>query len=49
MRKVKACPDDHQSQGAIVQVADMIAGALHDAGRVTGRYLSGFDMKIILV
>ncbi len=49
MRKVKSCPDTHQSQGAIVQVADMIAGALHDAGSVSGRYLSRFSSQLVLV
>jgi hypothetical protein len=49
LRRIKACPDDHQSQGAIVQVADMIAGAVRDAGSVTGPYLSGLESKITLV
>jgi len=49
LRRVKTCPDDHQSQGAIIQVADMIAGALHDAGSVAGPYLAGFESKITLV
>jgi hypothetical protein len=49
LRKVKACPDDHPSEGAIVQVADMIAGAVHDARSVAGPYLSGLESKITLV
>lgn len=49
LRKIKACPDDHPSEGAIVQVADMIAGALHDAGSVAGPYLAELESKIALV
>jgi hypothetical protein len=49
IRKVKVCPDDHPSQGAIVQVADMIAGALRDIGGARGPYLSSFSSKITLV
>lgn len=48
LRRVKACPDSHPTQGALVQVADMIAGALHDAGNITGPYLSGLGVRITL-
>jgi hypothetical protein len=36
--RVKAYPD-HGNEGAIIQVADMVAGALQDAGEAKGPYL----------
>lgn len=49
LRKVKTCPDHDPSLGAIIQVADMIAGALHDAGSIAGPYLPRLRRCIDLV
>ena len=49
LRLVKPCPDHHRSQGAIIQVADMIAGALHDSGDTSSPYLHSLRGKIQLV
>jgi len=46
--QIKPVPD-HRAQGSIVQVADMIAGALHDAGAVEGPYLASLRGRIVLV
>lgn len=48
-RLVKPCPDHHRSQGAVIQVADMIAGALHDAGDTGSAYFDGLRKKIHIV
>ncbi|MCC7022109.1 MAG: hypothetical protein IT338_04740 [Thermomicrobiales bacterium] len=48
-RKIRACSDDHPTRGTIIQVADMVAGALRDVGGVTGPYLSGLVGRIRLV
>lgn len=37
-QKVTPCPD-HRVDGSIVQLADMIAGEIHERGRITGPYL----------
>ena len=43
--QIKPCPD-HRAQGLVIQVADMVAGALHDAGGVTGAYLAPLAGRI---
>jgi hypothetical protein len=47
--KIKLCQDDHPTRGAIIQAADMFAGALRDAGNVNSPYLNGFGSRITLV
>lgn len=45
--QIKPCPD-HKSQGHIIQVADMFAGALRDQGP-SCRYFQGFSKRLVLV
>jgi hypothetical protein len=47
-RSVKPCPD-HRSDGAIVQLADMIAGAMHDGPRAAKGYLSLLESRIKVI
>ena len=46
--QIKPCPD-HRLQGSIVQVADMLAGALSQAGDLSGSRAASLGTKITLV
>lgn len=46
--KVKPCPD-HRADGIVVQVADMLAGALQDQAAMEGPYLTPLARRITLV
>ena len=45
--RVKAYPD-HGGEGAIIQIADMVAGALQDAGEIRGPYLSLIASRLLV-
>ena len=45
---VRGC-EDHRNQGAIIQVADMLAGQVNDHGGIAGPHLPALGRKITLV
>jgi hypothetical protein len=47
-KNVQPCPD-HRLHGGIIQVADMIAGEVHQQGGLTGPYLPALGTKVRVV
>ncbi len=47
-KNVRPCPD-HRQQGAIIQVADMIAGEVREHGGLAGPFLPGLRSRLSLV
>jgi hypothetical protein len=47
--RVQACPDSRREYGDLIQVADMIAGEVHEQGGSGGRFLPTLGAKFQLV